>query len=1234
MKRQSISVIIVLPLLIGFTASFAQAADRYSVATGNWGSTSTWSATSGGSSGASVPVAGDNVYIERTYTVTIAANAACATITIGTANGAGTLTFRGASSTNYTLTVSGNISVASNGSLTVTNVTSYNYQHTLNIGGNLTVDGIFNMTTANDDGAATVLNGSSQQTISGSGTTCTFEVLTISNANSAGVVLGRNIVLATSTQATTNSDLTISANDVFDLSSYTADRATGGSGTLTVNAGATLKIGGTGTFPANYTTNTLNASSTVIYNGTTQTVGTQTYGNLTLSGTGAKTFPTGTTTVNGILSIENAANANTFTGTLAYGTNATLQYNTTSARTASTEWVTPFAATGGVIIASTGTITLNAAKAFNASVPLTINSGAALATGNFQLTFGGNFANNGGTFTAGSSAIVIGTGTATQSIASFTTTGAVSMTKTGGTATFTGNVNGGALTINGSGGTLNLGTSRTHTFTGTWTRTAGTLDGGSSTLNLGGALSGTGGTFTASTSTVNYNGSAQAIAAVTYNNLTINQSSGDATLGGAATVDGTLTLTSGNLAITDPNELTMGASAATVGAKDVTGIVTRTSFVAATTYTFGNQYSTVNFQNVGTLPTGMKAKITIGSAPSWKTDAVQRYVEMIQSGASGCYATLNTHYLDSELNGNTENKLVLWGYPTGGPAVEFGRSNYNTTENWVGISGVDVSQIASSFGQLVSALGDSKLSNATWNGSTSTAWMLAANWTPSGVPSDLADVVIPDASTTPNDPTLPPDSVKIGRLTINSGGVLNSTATSTLTISGASGAWSDNGGTFNPSTSTVIFTNAAATVSGETEFYNVTINSGAALTMGSGGTMRIGGTMTNNGTWHAALLANNTVEYNGGSQTVLNPNGLTPGYDNLILSGSGTKTLPGTALSIHGDFSMSGTATATAGAAMTITGNFTLGSGTTFTTGALSHSIGGNFSNNGGTFTATGSTITFDGSGAQAVAAATYHNLTIAKSGGTATLSGSITVNSDLTVSSGALDLSTFTANRASAGGTLTVSNGATLSIGGTGTLPSNYSTHSIGATSTINYAGTTQTVAVLNSSQNYGNLTISGSGAKTLAGSETVSGTLTISAGTLADGGFTLSVNGNIANSASHTGTGKISLTGGSATHTLSGGGSYTNLELNDANGATLSSDLTINGTLTFTSGEITLGSNNLTIGSSGSISGGSSSKLYRHQQHGCPHTQRCRREQCGLPCRDIFHLQPRHHQQRWNFR
>ena len=53
------------------------AADRYSVATGNWNATTTWSATSGGVSGASVPVAGDNVFIEGGYTVNVNVASAC-----------------------------------------------------------------------------------------------------------------------------------------------------------------------------------------------------------------------------------------------------------------------------------------------------------------------------------------------------------------------------------------------------------------------------------------------------------------------------------------------------------------------------------------------------------------------------------------------------------------------------------------------------------------------------------------------------------------------------------------------------------------------------------------------------------------------------------------------------------------------------------------------------------------------------------------------------------------------------------------------------------------------------------------------------------------------------------------------------------------------------------------------------------------------------------------------------
>ena len=58
-----------------------------------------------------------------------------------------------------------------------------------------------------------------------------------------------------------------------------------------------------------------------------------------------------------------------------------------------------------------------------------------------------------------------------------------------------------------------------------------------------------------------------------------------------------------------------------------------------------------------------------------------------------------------------------------------------------------------------------------------------------------------------------------------------------------------------------------------------------------------------------------------------------------------------------------------------------------------------------------------------------------------------------------------------------------------------------------------------------YGNLTTAGSGTKTLGGNVTVGSALSLSAGSFADGGFTATVNGDIANAVTHTGTGKILL-------------------------------------------------------------------------------------------------------------
>jgi hypothetical protein len=409
---------------------------------------------------------------------------------------------------------------------------------------------------------------------------------------------------------------------------------------ITINSGATLTISGSnaltvsgdwsnsGTFTAN--------TSTVTFDGATPTItGATTFKNVTIAGSGAKTITTANFTVNGILSMES-------TGTLSnaptYGATATLQYNTATGRNSGVEWITPFVASGGVIIGNTGTITLTEAKVFNSTAPLTINSGSAFAMSTFLLTLNGDLVNNGGT-TSGSGGVTIA-GTATQNIGAFTTTGAVSMTKTGGTATFTGNVNGAGLTMNGNGGTLNLGAGLTHTFTSTWTRTNGTLDGGSSTLKLGAGFSGTTGTFTASTGTVEWNASGvQTIAAVVYKNLTLSGTSAKTmtsvtTIGGNFTMLGTATTTGcvvttvgGNIDLSGTaNTLTTGANLAVTGNVNIgngntMAVGAFTLSVGGTTTVGGGTSGTLSFSSATNPNKTFTGLVTINNGANWTESA-------------------------------------------------------------------------------------------------------------------------------------------------------------------------------------------------------------------------------------------------------------------------------------------------------------------------------------------------------------------------------------------------------------------------------------------------------------------------------------------------------------------------------------------------------------------------------------------------------------------------------------
>ena|GEM_PF-3179885 len=103
------------------------------------------------------------------------------------------------------------------------------------------------------------------------------------------------------------------------------------------------------------------------------------------------------------------------------------------------------------------------------------------------------------------------------------------------------------------------------------------------------------------------------------------------------------------------------------------------------------------------------------------------------------------------------------------------------------------------------------------------------------------------------------------------------------------------------------------------------------------------------------LGATSTVNYGGSAQTVAALTGFS--YGNLTLSGSGTKTMPATAMVVVGNFTISGTATATALATLTVGGNWSeTGTGTLFSPGGQTVTLNGT----SGAQTITGtSTVTF-----------------------------------------------------------------------------------------------------------------------------------------------------------------------------------------------------------------------------------------------------------------------------------
>ena len=238
----------------------------------------------------------------------------------------------------------------------------------------------------------------------------------------------------------------------------------------------------------------------------------------------------------------------------------------------------------------------------------------------------------------------------------------------------------------------------------------------------------------------------------------------------------------------------------------------------------------------------------------------------------------------------------------------------------------------------------------TWGGSQSTFFDVSTNWVGGAVPSASDNITIP--SGTPNYPEVR-TSVSITDVTVNSGATLTILGSGTLTVTG-------------------------------------TYNSIGSTIFNGAGTLDLSGPVTSLGTFTEST---GTVKYSDGSAQNIDADD----YYNLIISGGATKTLQGTTnvtnnltVTVSPTILDVNTRTLDVNDLSTISsgGKVTISTGTYDADGEMNCTASLEFTDDGalnlsntvtslGSFTKGTSTVTYDGAGDQTVDNVDYHHLVI-----------------------------------------------------------------------------------------------------------------------------------------------------------------------------------------------------------------------------------------------------------------
>ena len=431
-------------------------------------------------------------------------------------------------------------------------------------------------------------------------------------------------------------------------------------------------------------------------------------------------------------------------------------------------------------------------------------------------------------------------------------------------------------------------------------------------------------------------------------------------------------------------------------------------------------------------------------------------------------------------------------------------------------------------------------------GAGTTDWFTAGNWD-NGVPNDTLDVVI---SLLGINPIIDGANAKAKSLTLTDGFLrmqngfdldivgdvqIGSTGSGVLAVlnSGCQinigGGWTIGAsGVYSHGNGTLVFD----AVSGSNNiqpllqpFGNITFNgAGNFLINGnmdiSGNLIISNGTVTpatNNynyyieGDWDGSggnflTTTNGTVTLDGaGAQAITGAK-----FDNLTVSGSGTKTFNGATI-INDELIVNSTLVVAAAGSLDMNDNVTINASGSFDDGGETHTFSGGTWTGTGTFAVNTGIIEFDGtSGIQYITASDFNNLSFVGNS-RIDLLGNVDVQTNLTVNNSINTFRTgnFTVTNQTGTGTFTLAAGENIYCSGTNSFPDNFSTYAVDRTSNTRFDGTGAQTIRGGAALLYGNIILSSTSTKTLSGDIDIDGYIDINDATLDANNFDIELEG-----------------------------------------------------------------------------------------------------------------------------